>query len=399
MGTKRNYTQFASSPQPGPSMPPTSNIHPSRQAFHTTTRPNKSKKPKTTPFTAPTPTTSTATLKKRIRSLTRLLARSSTSDPASDKLPADVRRDTERALAAYKQELQELEEERDRSRLIGKYHMVRFIAERRAERQKATRRLKKLRKVLSTALATTSTDGSSSSSTDPKITALQTAIHIASVDLNYTLYHPLDQKYTSLYAPKASQAQQSASDVEAEAETEAEDSQDVALLLSTRAALPYWKEVESRMKSGGLEDLRNGKSKPSPAPDADLGVKTTTKRASKKAKTHEHARPTHNVRADSTTPALLNKPEEDSSTPPPAQSQSQPQPQSQSQTAPQPLANRKAKRAAAKRQEFESARAKDLAAFRSFNGKKNKDGGKATGSDDNDNDNDDHESDGGFFEK
>lgn len=59
-------------------------------------------------------------VKKRIRDVTRLLSK-------GDDLPADVRLENERALAAYKQELAEADEEKVRQRMIKKYHMVRFF--------------------------------------------------------------------------------------------------------------------------------------------------------------------------------------------------------------------------------------------------------------------------------
>lgn len=59
-------------------------------------------------------------VKKRIRDVTRLLSR-------AEDLPADVRLENERALAAYKQELAEADEEKVRQRMIKKYHMVRFF--------------------------------------------------------------------------------------------------------------------------------------------------------------------------------------------------------------------------------------------------------------------------------
>jgi hypothetical protein len=59
-------------------------------------------------------------VKKRIRDVTRLLSR-------SEDLPADVRLENERALAAYQQELNAADEEKTRQRMIKKYHMVRFF--------------------------------------------------------------------------------------------------------------------------------------------------------------------------------------------------------------------------------------------------------------------------------
>lgn len=59
-------------------------------------------------------------VKKRIRDVTRLLER-------SEDLPADVRAENERALAAYRQELAAADEEKIRQKMIKKYHMVRFF--------------------------------------------------------------------------------------------------------------------------------------------------------------------------------------------------------------------------------------------------------------------------------
>ena len=59
-------------------------------------------------------------IKKRIRDVTRKLER-------SDDLPANVRIEDERALAAYQQELSAAETEKMRQKMIRKYHMVRFF--------------------------------------------------------------------------------------------------------------------------------------------------------------------------------------------------------------------------------------------------------------------------------
>ena len=71
----------------------------------------------------------------------------------ADDLPADVRIENERALAAYEQELVAALAEKTRQKMIKKYHMVRFF-----ERQKATRQLKKLRKRLLEAESTEETE-------------------------------------------------------------------------------------------------------------------------------------------------------------------------------------------------------------------------------------------------
>ena len=59
-------------------------------------------------------------IKKRIRDVTRKLER-------SEDLPANVRIEDERALAAYQQELAAAEAEKIRQKMIKRYHMVRFF--------------------------------------------------------------------------------------------------------------------------------------------------------------------------------------------------------------------------------------------------------------------------------
>jgi hypothetical protein len=64
--------------------------------------------------------TSVNRLKSKIRDLTRLLRR-------PDNLPADVQVVQERALAGYRQALEQIEHEKRRKQMIRKYHMVRFF--------------------------------------------------------------------------------------------------------------------------------------------------------------------------------------------------------------------------------------------------------------------------------
>lgn len=59
-------------------------------------------------------------LKSKIRDLTRALEH-------SDHLPAGVRIEKERALAGYKQDVEKIREDKRKSELIKKYHMVRFF--------------------------------------------------------------------------------------------------------------------------------------------------------------------------------------------------------------------------------------------------------------------------------
>ncbi|RDW83413.1 hypothetical protein BP5796_04904 [Coleophoma crateriformis] len=169
------------------------------------------------------------TIKKRIRDVSRRLER-------ADSLPANVRVEDERALAAYEQELVAAEAEKVRQKMIKKYHMVRFF-----ERQKATRQVKKLRKRL---LESKSTE---------EVEALKTEMHTAEVDLNYTQYSPLSEPYISLYPPKTADAEEDG---------------------SAKPKPTIWFEVEKCMEEGTLQRLRNRvSSAPAPAPKVKMQKK------------------------------------------------------------------------------------------------------------------------------
>ncbi|KAK3322548.1 hypothetical protein B0H66DRAFT_554634 [Apodospora peruviana] len=116
-------------------------------------------------------------IKKRARAIERLF------EHDKSKMPANVKTDLERELAAYKQRIAEDRQRKHRSKMIGKYHMVRFF-----ERKKATRRLKQLQKQLA-------------EEEDPeKIYSFKSDIHVAEVDIDYTIYYPFMERYISLYA-------------------------------------------------------------------------------------------------------------------------------------------------------------------------------------------------------
>ncbi|KAF2860754.1 hypothetical protein K470DRAFT_257541 [Piedraia hortae CBS 480.64] len=105
-----------------------------------------------------------SSLSKSIRSLRRLLATS---------IPEDVRREKERALAIAERELNSSNTSREKSRMIGKWHKVRFF-----ERRKAERRLKRVVKEGGT----------------------EEEVRDAKVDVSYALYFPLMRDYVPLYA-------------------------------------------------------------------------------------------------------------------------------------------------------------------------------------------------------
>ncbi|MCJ1417008.1 18S rRNA maturation protein [Xylographa parallela] len=168
------------------------------------------------------------TLKSKIRDLSRLL------DHSKD-LPADVRIEKERALTGYRADLEGAQNEKRKADMIKRYHMVRFF-----ERQKASRALKKLTKQL---------DATASETSEHRM--LQTAVHEAEVDLNYTMYYPLAEKYQSLY-PRA--------------ELQGPSDEGKTSRIGGRAKRkvggekpPLWPLIERAMTESTLEALRDGK--------------------------------------------------------------------------------------------------------------------------------------------
>lgn len=86
---------------------------------HTTDHPSKRRKPNDFAPQA-TKSASVNQLKSKIRDLTRALEH-------SNHLPAGVRIEKERALAGYKQDVDQIHQDRRRNQTIKKYHMVRFF--------------------------------------------------------------------------------------------------------------------------------------------------------------------------------------------------------------------------------------------------------------------------------
>ncbi|KAL8803511.1 MAG: hypothetical protein Q9182_003112 [Xanthomendoza sp. 2 TL-2023] len=197
-------------------------------------------------------TTSINALKSAIRNVSRVLDH-------DQNLPLKVRIEKERALAGYKQDLEKAQEGKGRQRMIKKYHMVRFFGQYFAkgvhspsslmmscdlERQKATRTLKKLRTRLP-----------SIERNSPQHEALETQIHDAEVDLNYTLYHPLTEKYVSLFPRQ---------DTRTPEDGETPSGEVSARTCQHKPAL--WTVVENCMENGTLQALRDGKLQSTTAP-------------------------------------------------------------------------------------------------------------------------------------
>ena len=183
-------------------------------------------------------------LKSKIRDLTRALEH-------SEHLPAGVRIEKERALAGYKQDVEEIQQDKQKNELIKKYHMVRFfggsclaltqrcpleeshmlITRIFEDRKKATRAHKRLKKSL---------DASSPDTSEYK--QLEQEVHDAEIDVNYTIYHPLTEKYKSLF-PRHEDTHGG--------ETAARK------LVTVKPAI--WNMVEQCTVDGTLEALRDGK--------------------------------------------------------------------------------------------------------------------------------------------
>lgn len=137
----------------------------------------------------------------RIHSLRNLLGRGG--------LPPNIQQEKERELASLL-----FDQEKDRvakggKKILEKYHKVRFF-----ERKKAERNLKRLQKERDTLQKTTTpaTDADGDVDLDAedesmqarqaqkaRLRQLEKEIHCAEVDLQYTLYSPLKEKYISLF--------------------------------------------------------------------------------------------------------------------------------------------------------------------------------------------------------
>ncbi|KAI9367850.1 hypothetical protein BJX61DRAFT_266826 [Aspergillus egyptiacus] len=175
-------------------------------------------------------------LKRRIRDVKRLLNKPD--------LPADVRIVQERALSGYEKELADEEKRRERSKMIKKYHFVRFL-----DRKTATKELNRLTKKQEALANSTDIDSETKAK---KLEKLAARIHVARVNLNYTIYYPLMEKYISIYAELKKKKDESAEQQEPEEEV---------VIASSKAAerTAMWAVVEKCMEEGTLDLLREGK--------------------------------------------------------------------------------------------------------------------------------------------
>lgn len=174
-------------------------------------------------------------LKSQIRSLKRLL-----SNPANDALPPGVRVEKERALATAEYELAATQRAKERKDMIGKWHKIRFF-----DRQKATKRLKRLRKEVETAV-----DARSKEELVRKVDEAQVAV-------NYAQYFPLDMDYVPLFPSRRTKK-----DGE---EDQGSDGSDDDTKRADRNGTEregdeeMWRRVQQCMVDGTLDTLRNGK--------------------------------------------------------------------------------------------------------------------------------------------
>ncbi|KAF5859278.1 18S rRNA maturation protein [Aspergillus alliaceus] len=177
-------------------------------------------------------------LKKRIRDVKRLLNRVD--------LPADARIVQERALAGYENDLEEENNRRERSKMIKKYHFVRFLDRKTAS--KDVKRLERREKEISSS-------DLDSAAKEKKLSDLAQKLHVARVNLNYPIYYPLSERYVALYA----EAKKNKDQVK-DGKNDEDGKTGYTLVHATAAEKPaMWYTVEKCMKDGTLELLRDGK--------------------------------------------------------------------------------------------------------------------------------------------
>jgi hypothetical protein len=162
-------------------------IHPSRQNLlprDTTSNSRKRQKPSnlsgSKSFKKARPVNE---LKTSIRNLRRLLDRAPDATTGKEALPPKIRIAKERELASAQHELAESQAAEARSKMIARYHKVRFF-----DRQKATKRLKRARKAMK------EVEGDVAERERLAVEADE-----CEVDVQYAMYYPLEVAYVALY--------------------------------------------------------------------------------------------------------------------------------------------------------------------------------------------------------
>ncbi|OJJ72769.1 hypothetical protein ASPBRDRAFT_176245 [Aspergillus brasiliensis CBS 101740] len=211
-------------------------------------------------------------LKKRIRDVKRLLNKAD--------LPADARIVQERALSGYEKELEDELKRRDRSKMIKKYHFVRFL-----DRKTATKdvnRLVRREKEVSSA----GPDVMDAKTKEKKLASLAEKLRVARVNLNYTIYYPLEEKYIALYAEQKKKVKGGESAEDGGDGADSDGDARFGMVHATVADKPaMWHVVEKCMKDGTLDMLRDGKLESgTKAGEKDRKKEERSKRGGEKAK-------------------------------------------------------------------------------------------------------------------
>lgn len=261
-------------------------------------------------------------LKRRIRDVKRLLDRVD--------LPPEGRVTQERALIGYQRDLESEMAKRKRSEMIKKYHFVRFLGMtpygfqdttvnfstdhdlQQLERKTATKELKKLQR------REREISESDSPTKKEDLKLLASRIHTARVNLNYTIYSPLTEKYISLYPDKKkkNKDRDSGNDANSDSDSQkgdkrsrSESQQPQEYTIQTNDSgekPPLWYVVEKCMADGTLDLLREGKlnigadgKKTSTVELAGANRSDTTKKPSKEEKQKKEKSKTEKIRVDS----------------------------------------------------------------------------------------------------
>lgn len=168
-------------------------------------------------------------LKTSIRNLRRLLDRAPDATTGKEALPPKIRIAKERELASAQHELAESQAAEARSKMIARYHKVRFF-----DRQKATKRLKRARKAMKEV---------EDDAEERERLALEA--DECELDVQYAMYYPLDVAYVALY-PSVRKVEGKEEEGE-KAEVQRQGDAKMRALLKKCAA------------EGKLDALRNGK--------------------------------------------------------------------------------------------------------------------------------------------
>lgn len=167
-------------------------------------------------------------LKTSIRNLNRLLARAPDATTGKEALPPKIRIAKERELASAQHELAESVAAEARSKMIARYHKIRFF-----DRQKATKRLKRAKKAMK------------EEEDVAKREAFAREADECEVDVQYAMFYPLDVPYVALYPSVRKVEGKEEEGVKVEVERQGDG--EMRALLKRCAA------------EGKLDALRNGK--------------------------------------------------------------------------------------------------------------------------------------------